>query len=52
MMFNDVDFESKLYNNEIPIEIVNIFEKYGFIWGEKRYHYDTMHSEFRPELTN
>ncbi|MEZ4691958.1 MAG: M15 family metallopeptidase [Ignavibacteria bacterium] len=38
------------YVNRIPIEIVEIFEKYGFIWGGKWYHYDTMHFEFRPEL--
>ncbi len=40
------------YKNKIPIEIVNIFEKYGFIWGGKWYHYDTMHFEYRPELLN
>lgn len=39
------------YKNRIPMEIVNIFEKYGFIWGGKWYHYDTMHFEFRPELS-
>jgi hypothetical protein len=38
------------YKNYIPMEIVEIFEKYGFIWGGKWYHYDTMHFEFRPEL--
>lgn len=38
------------YANRIPFEIVDIFEKYGFIWGGKWYHYDTMHFEFRPEL--
>jgi len=40
------------YVNRIPIEIVEIFEKYGFIWGGKWYHYDTMHFEYRPELIN
>jgi peptidoglycan LD-endopeptidase CwlK len=40
------------YKNRIPIEIVEIFEKYGFIWGGKWYHYDTMHFEYRPELLN
>lgn len=40
------------YVNRIPIEIVEVFEKYGFIWGGKWYHYDTMHFEFRPELIN
>ncbi|HQY20162.1 MAG TPA: M15 family metallopeptidase [Ignavibacteria bacterium] len=39
------------YVNRIPIEIAEVFEKYGFIWGGKWYHYDTMHFEFRPELT-
>jgi hypothetical protein len=39
-----------IYRNKIPMEIVKIFEKYGFIWGGKWYHYDTMHFEYRPEL--
>jgi hypothetical protein len=39
-----------IYENRIPIEIVHIFERYGFIWGGRWYHYDTMHFEFRPEL--
>jgi peptidoglycan LD-endopeptidase CwlK len=38
------------YQNTIPLEIVEIFEKHGFIWGGKWYHYDTMHFEYRPEL--
>jgi peptidoglycan LD-endopeptidase CwlK len=38
------------YRNQLPLEIVVIFEKYGFIWGGKWYHYDTMHFEYRPEL--
>lgn len=38
------------YHNQIPMEIVKVFEKYGFIWGGKWYHYDTMHFEYRPEL--
>jgi D-alanyl-D-alanine carboxypeptidase len=38
------------YQNAIPVEIVRIFEKHGFIWGGKWYHYDTMHFEYRPEL--
>lgn len=38
------------YSNQIPKEIVEVFEKYGFIWGGKWYHYDTMHFEYRPEL--
>lgn len=42
--------DEPVYKNLIPIEIVEIFEKYGFIWGGKWYHYDTMHFEYRPEL--
>lgn len=38
------------YRNQIPQGIIDIFEKYGFIWGGKWYHYDTMHFECRPEL--
>jgi len=38
------------YSNNIPKEIVDIFEKHGFIWGGRWYHYDTMHFEYRPEL--
>lgn len=38
------------YKNQIPWEIVEIFERHGFIWGGKWYHYDTMHFEYRPEL--
>jgi hypothetical protein len=38
------------YHNRIPQLIIDTFEKYGFIWGGKWYHYDTMHFEYRPEL--
>ncbi len=40
------------YRNEIPWEIVRIFEKHGFVWGGKWYHYDTMHFEYRPEIVS
>lgn len=39
-----------VYKNRIPREIVEIFERHGFISGTRWYHYDTMHFEFRPEL--
>jgi peptidoglycan LD-endopeptidase CwlK len=42
--------ETYQYKNQIPYEIVEIFEQNGFIWGGKWYHYDTMHFEYRPEL--
>ncbi|MBD5255786.1 MAG: M15 family metallopeptidase [Barnesiella sp.] len=38
------------YHNRIPKQIVEIFEKHGFIWGGAWYHYDTMHFEYRPEI--
>jgi hypothetical protein len=38
------------YKNKIPLDLVKIFEKYGFIWGGRWEHYDTMHFEYRPEL--
>ncbi len=38
------------YRNRIPLEVVEVFERHGFIWGGKWYHYDTMHFEYRPEL--
>jgi hypothetical protein len=34
----------------IPQEIVDVFEKFGFIWGGKWYHFDTFHFEYRPEI--
>jgi hypothetical protein len=33
-----------------PTELIEIFERHGFIWGGKWWHYDTMHFEFRPEI--
>ena len=44
------DAAAVAYKNEIPLEIVRVFEKHGFIWGGRWYHYDTMHFEYRPEL--
>lgn len=38
------------YKNKMPMEVVEIFEKHGFIWGGKWYHFDTPHFEYRPEL--
>lgn len=33
-------------------KIVQVFERHGFIWGGKWYHFDTIHFEYRPELLN
>lgn len=48
---NTKDENAKLkYANKIPLKMVEIFEKHGFIWGGRWYHFDTMHFEFRPDL--
>lgn len=49
---NSSETDEIKYENKIPIEIVKIFEKHGFIWGGRWYHYDTMHFEYRPEFVN
>ena len=36
--------------NRVPGAIGEIFERHGFIWGAKWYHFDTMHFEYRPEI--
>ena len=38
------------WKNRIPAAIGEIFERHGFIWGAKWYHFDTMHFEYRPEM--
>ncbi len=38
------------YRNRILYEIVEIFERHGFIWGGKWGHFDTLHFEYRPEF--
>ena len=38
------------YANRIPLRIVEIFQRHGFIWGGAWYHFDTMHFEYRPEI--
>lgn len=42
--------DSIAYRNRFPVEIADIFEQYGFIWGGRWYHYDNMHFEYRPEM--
>jgi peptidoglycan L-alanyl-D-glutamate endopeptidase CwlK len=37
-------------DNKVPLKIVELFERRGFIWGGRWYHFDTMHFEYRPEL--
>lgn len=38
------------YCNRFPRKLVEIFERHGFVWGGRWYHYDTMHFEYRPEF--
>ncbi|MBI3436502.1 MAG: M15 family metallopeptidase [Proteobacteria bacterium] len=38
------------WKNRVPAQIVEMFERHGFIWGGRWYHYDTFHFEYRPEL--
>jgi len=38
------------HRNRIPLAVVEAFEREGFIWGGRWYHFDTMHFEYRPEL--
>jgi hypothetical protein len=33
-----------------PNEVIEVFERNGFVWGGKWYHFDTIHFEYRPEL--
>jgi hypothetical protein len=44
--------EPMKWANRIPQEIVDAFEAEGFIWGGRWVHFDTMHFEYRPELTS
>ena len=38
------------WRNRMPMEIVEVFERHGFVWGGRWHHYDTMHFEYRPDL--
>ena len=44
------DSLEKFSRKGFPREIVEVFERNGFIWGGKWYHFDTMHFEYRPEI--
>jgi hypothetical protein len=33
-----------------PLEVITIFERFGFCWGGKWPLFDTMHFEYRPEI--
>lgn len=40
----------KTYKNSLPEQVIEIFERNGFIWGGRWEHFDTMHFEYRPEF--
>ncbi|MDA3966460.1 MULTISPECIES: M15 family metallopeptidase [Helicobacter] len=46
----DIQTNNNKKIEQIPAQIVEIFENEGFIWGGKWWHYDTMHFEYRPEI--
>ncbi len=51
--YKTTDENAKIqYKNRFPEDIARIFEKHGFIWGGRWYHFDTMHFEYRPEILN
>lgn len=52
-LYKTTDENAKIqYKNRFPEDIARIFEKHGFIWGGRWYHFDTMHFEYRPEILN
>lgn len=38
------------FDSKMPAELVQVFERYGFVWGGKWNHNDRIHFEYRPEL--
>jgi hypothetical protein len=38
------------YVDQIPLQVVAVFERHGFIWGGRWADFDTMHFEYRPEI--
>lgn len=46
---SELRYHKVSYQNQVPMKIVQIFEKEGFFWGGRWYFYDTMHFEYRPE---
>jgi hypothetical protein len=49
--YPEADEQSEIdYLNSFDMRVVEIFERHGFIWGGRWYHFDTMHFEYRPEM--
>lgn len=51
MTQNKSVFPKEIMNDEGFNRVVAIFESHGFVWGGKWWHYDSIHFEYRPELT-
>lgn len=47
---NATEHTELVYQNTFSLKVVEIFERHGFIWGGRWYHFDTMHFEYRPEM--
>ena len=47
---NRPEGDAGAYDNRIPQDVVQVFERRGFIWGGKWHHFDGMHFEYRPEI--
>lgn len=48
----DKRFPEDILRDEDLNRAVSIFESHGFVWGGKWWHYDSIHFEYRPELTS
>lgn len=46
----DIAYPEALLDDDALRQVVETFERHGFIWGGKWHHYDPMHFEYRPEL--
>lgn len=46
-----IRFPAEIFQDPGLNQVVDIFEAHGFIWGGKWWHYDSIHFEYRPELT-
>jgi hypothetical protein len=44
-------FAEEILKDDDFNRVVSIFEAHGFVWGGKWWHYDSIHFEYRPELT-
>lgn len=45
-----IEYPNSIVEDDSMRQVVEAFERRGFVWGGKWYHFDLMHFEFRPEL--